>query len=711
MAAPALLRHPDRLLYPLRRTNPKGSIDPGWQRIPWDEALGIAASNLRRIADESGPEAVSFCVTTPSGTAIADGLPWIFRLANAFGSPNVVWTTHVCNWHRDFAPIATFGSGIGMPDFARTGCLLLWGMNPSATWLAMAEEIKVARQRGMKLIVIDPRSAGFAKGADVWLRVRPGTDGVLALALANLLVQSGHYDCEFLLRHTTAPFLVRVDSGEFLLSAEGQKMVWDETHGHPMPAPPPGSAMSLALTGQFETTTPDGLISCRPAFDIFAQRCAEYPLARASEITGIPGAVITQAAELMSSFGSVAFYGWAGLNQHSEATQTGRALHLLYTLTGCYDAPGGNVFFTKPPMRNAMGSELLPPGQASKALGLGSRPLGPAGRGWISEADLYCAILDEKPYPVRGLLSFGSNLLATRAEPKRGQEALRKLEFYAHADFFPSVMSRDADILFPVAMPWERQGLQAGFFVNQAAESLVQLRPPVVAPQGEARSDAVIAFDLADRLGLDRHFFGGDPEEALHYVLELTGLTPEALRDAPEGVTLPLDTRYFKYLEKGFATPSGRIEFYSESLQRIGQPPLPEFRQPELNAEFPLLITCAKLPDHCHSQHQQAERPGRKPRLPAVSLHPVTAGEQGIAEGNAVTVHSSHGAMLGRAKLDATLDPQTLWAHYGWWDTVPGEALEMSANYTGLAGPECDPVSGSALLRGIRCRVEKTLPS
>jgi len=308
-AAPALLRHPDRLLYPLRRTNPKGSADPGWQRISWDVALDATASKLRRIAEESGPEAVSFCVTTPSGTAIADGMPWISRLANAFGSPNMVWTTHVCNWHRDFAPMTTFGSGIGMPDFPRTGCLLLWGVNPPATWLAMVEEIKAARRRGMKLIVIDPREAGFARHADVWLRVRPGTDGVLALALANLLVQSGGYDREFLLHHTTAPFLVREDSREFLLSSEGGKMVWDEARGCPVPAPPPGSPMHLALTGRIEASTSVGVISCRSAFDLFARRCAQYPLTRASEITGIPEAAIAQAAELMARHGPVAFYG------------------------------------------------------------------------------------------------------------------------------------------------------------------------------------------------------------------------------------------------------------------------------------------------------------------------------------------------------------------------------------------------------------------
>ncbi|MDH4216302.1 MAG: molybdopterin-dependent oxidoreductase, partial [Gallionella sp.] len=293
---------------------------------------------------------------------------------------------------------------------------------------------------------------------------------------------------------------------------------------------------------------------------------------------------------------------------------------------------------------------------------------------------------------------------------QRGIEALRALEFYAHADFFPSAMSRDADILFPVAMPLERQGLQAGFFVDQAAESLVQLRTPVVAARGEARSDAAIAFALAARLGLNERFFGGDPEAALRHVLEPGGLTPDALRAAPDGVKLPLATRYFKYRDNGFATPSGRIEFYAETLRRIGQPPLPEFRQPEADLQFPLRITCAKLPDRCHSQHQQAEKPNRKARLPKVFMHPATAQQHGIAEGDAVTVSSRHGTMRGRAKLDATLDPQTLWAHYGWWQAIPGEAKEMAANYGALAGTECDPVSGSALLRGIGCRVEKAPP-
>src|SRR6516162_7421089 len=87
-ASPALVEAPDRLLYPLRRTRPKGDADPGWQRISWDEALDEVAHRLSRIRDEHGAEAIAFGVTTPSGTPISDDLRWIERFINVFGSPN-----------------------------------------------------------------------------------------------------------------------------------------------------------------------------------------------------------------------------------------------------------------------------------------------------------------------------------------------------------------------------------------------------------------------------------------------------------------------------------------------------------------------------------------------------------------------------------------------------------------------------------------------
>src|SRR6476659_10222435 len=88
-AAPELVYHPDRLLYPLKRTRPKGDPDPGWERISWNEALDLTAMNLPQLAREHGPESVVFGCVSPSTSAIADSLPWIQRLMHAFGSPNL----------------------------------------------------------------------------------------------------------------------------------------------------------------------------------------------------------------------------------------------------------------------------------------------------------------------------------------------------------------------------------------------------------------------------------------------------------------------------------------------------------------------------------------------------------------------------------------------------------------------------------------------
>jgi anaerobic selenocysteine-containing dehydrogenase len=165
-ASPALVDAADRLLYPVRRTRPKGDADPGWQWISWDEALDETATALRRIAAESGPEAVAFGVTTSSGTAVSDAQPWVDRLINAFGSPNNCNSWEICAWHRQFARAFTTGIGIGMPDYAQAGCILLWGHNLSTSLLAAATRVAEACARGAKLIVVDPRHVGFAVKAD-----------------------------------------------------------------------------------------------------------------------------------------------------------------------------------------------------------------------------------------------------------------------------------------------------------------------------------------------------------------------------------------------------------------------------------------------------------------------------------------------------------------------------------------------------------------
>src|SRR3954462_12241057 len=193
-AAPEIVRHPERLLYPLRRTRPKGDPDPGWQRITWDEALDTVAERLRELARDHGPESVAFGSASPSTSAMSDAVDWVQRLQRAFGSPNLCAAMELCGWGRYLASLYTFGASVPgeyMPDLDAAGCILFWGYNPSASRLVHATKSTAALRPGRPLAGGDPRGAGLATKADHWLRVRPGTDTALALALTHVMIERG----------------------------------------------------------------------------------------------------------------------------------------------------------------------------------------------------------------------------------------------------------------------------------------------------------------------------------------------------------------------------------------------------------------------------------------------------------------------------------------------------------------------------------------
>jgi anaerobic selenocysteine-containing dehydrogenase len=744
--APAITAHPDRLQYPMKRTNAKGAADPGWRRISWDEALDTVANRLRALTYDHGPESVVFSSVSPSTSAIVDCVDWIQRLQRAFGSPNFVASMELCGWGRYFASLYTYGApvpGQYMPDLERAECILFWGYNPSVSRLAHATATRAALRRGAKLMVVDPRRAGLATKADPWLRVRPGTDAALALAITNVMIERGWYDEAFVRRWTTGPLLVRGDTGRLLrasdLSADtdaGHYVAWDEVAGKPIVVDPAARGCDvddhgrLALAGAVEVPTTDGAVACRPAFDLVAEQCRAVQPTVAEEITGVPSAEIERAAQVLWDHRPIAFYTWSGLEQHSGTTQIIRAINVLYALTGCFDVPGGNVLFTPVPTNPIAGMELLDPAQRAKAIGVSDRPLGPARFELVTGEDFYTAALEGRPYRPRALVSFGSNLLMAHGDSARGREALQTLDFHVHLDLFISPTAEQADIVLPVTGAFEAEGLKVGFEISQEAQSLVQLRAPLVPPVGEARSDIEIIFDLATRLGLGEHFFHGNVDAGWEHQLAPSGVTLEQLRADPAGVRLPLETRHRKYaaagddgVPTGFATPTGRIELYAEAFLDIGQPPVPTFTEPALSPrsrpdladEFPLVLTCTKALHFCETQHRQVASLRRHVPDPQVELHPDTAAARGIAEGTWVEIKTPKGGVRARAALNDTLAPNVVSGQHGWFE--PCEELDLpgfppfgpgSANLNlVLSQTPSDPISGSSPLRAQVCDVKR----
>ncbi len=750
-AAPELVEHRARLTHPLRRTRPKGDPDPGWERIGWDEALEQTAESLLRLADENGPESVVFSSVSPSTSAVDDVVDWIERLMNAFGSPNLCAAMELCGWGRYLAPLYTYGApvpGAYMPDLEHAGCILFWGYNPNLARLAHATATAEAQRRGARLIVVDPRGTGPAKRADLWLRVRPGTDGALALGIAGVMIERGWYDHDFVRDWTNGPLLVREDDGRLLSASDlldpgeaaddrtvtRRYVAWDEAEGRPALYDPSSRRFEAgdpqpALFGRYELQTADGKVACRPAFDHVAELCRRYPPERVEAITGVGSAQVEAAARMLYESRPVAYYAWSGVEMQSSASQISRAIGQLYALTGSLDRKGGNVRFAAPPTPAVNGAELLTEAQASKTLGLSERPMGPARWRFVTTHDVYRAILEREPYPVRGLVDFGSNLLLSHADGRRGREALAALDFYVHADLFMNPTAELADVVLPVAGAFEREGLRIGFEVSAAAQAHVQLRPRVAEPPGEARPDAAIIFELAGRLGLGEQFWDGDLEAAYRHQLAPTGLTPEDLRAEPGGVRLPLETRYRKYAEPvdgrvtGFRTPTGRIELYSETLLDGGAPPLPDYEPPLVSAEtrpdlavrYPLVLTCAKHALFCESQHRGIESLRRKAMEPEVELHPTAAAARGIEAGDWVVIETPEGSVRARARLDDMLEENVVCGQHGWWEAceeigAPGyDPLgPTGANYNLLIADDAvDPVSGSVPHRAYLCELRR----
>jgi anaerobic selenocysteine-containing dehydrogenase/ferredoxin-NADP reductase len=686
------------------------------------------------MRDESGAETVAFAVTTPSGTPMVDSFEWVERFIRCFGSPNLIYAVEICGWHKDYAQALTYGRGIGAADYDQADTIVLWGHNPTRTWLAQATRIAEAQKRGATVAVVDPKRAGSGEKADLWLPIRPGSDGALAMGAIHHLITNRSYDDAFVRQWTNAPMLVDLATGcllrasdlwkggasdEFaVLRPDGRVAAYDTSR--PLDRP-----HDLMLDARVELQGADGrMISCATVMSLMAREAAAFTSDHVADITGLAPGDLASFYALFEGSPRLAYHSWTGVGQHSNATMTERAIGTLYALTGTSDRVGGNLWTTAPPARTVNDYSLLPESQRRKALGLTELPLGPPSRGWITARDFCRAVLDGAPYRVRALMSFGTNFVVSQGGSERNLAALQALDFHVHVDMFLNPTAEQADIVLPASMPWEREALKVGFEITQAAVELVQLRQRMVPPRGDVRADYDIVFDLACRLGHGDAFFGGSIEAGWNHQLEPLGLTVEQLRSRPGGIRVPQANGERKFAEiredgtvVGFPTASRRIEVYSEQLHELGHPALPCYVEAASAAErspaLPLLLSTAKSGWFVHSSHRHVASLRRKAPDPAVELNPEDAAARGIVAGDWVIVRTRDGQVHLRARLDPTLPAGTVIAEFGWWDActplgrpgTPAVGPQTRNMNAALTDTDRDPISGSVPLRAVACNV------
>jgi len=268
-----------------------------------------------------------------------------------------------------------------------------------------------------------------------------------------------------------------------------------------------------------------------------------------------------------------------------------------------------------------------------------------------------------------------------------------------------------ADIVLPVATYLEFNDIVAPPYSLPVA--LAQQRVTRVA---ECRSDFEILRDLARKLGLGEYFWGSE-EEHLNFILGPAGISFDEFRRI--GV-LAGSKLYRSYQSQGFATPSGKVELYSSQLEEWGFDPLPVYYEPpetphsapELAKEYPLVLTSGKRGCYRHSGGRQiASLRGICPE-PVTYIHPQTAGELGIADGDLVYIETRRGRIKQRAALSTDIDPKVVVVDYAWWFPEDGPAQLYSwakANINILTDnqPPFNRELGSANLRSILCKVYK----
>jgi anaerobic selenocysteine-containing dehydrogenase/ferredoxin-NADP reductase len=738
-AAPEMVHSPRRLTKPLRRTAPRGAADPDWIEISWDEALDEIAERLGEIRKISGAEAVAFAVTTPSGTPMVDSFEWVERFIRCFGSPNLIYAVEVCGWHKDYAHALTFGRGIGFPDYERADAIVLWGHNPARTWLAQATRIADARRRGARVAVVDPKPNGSGQQADIWLRIRPGADGALAMGAIRHLIATKRFDADFVTRWTNGPLLVDTDTGRFVRASE----LWDDQpqdafvvldqSGTARACDTRFAALDPAcckLDGRATFTARDGrAIVAATAFCLLAAEAAPYTTAHVAEVSWLNAGDIAAFNALFENSPRLAYHSWTGVGQHTNATMTERAIATLYALTGACDRPGGNVWPVPPPTRTINDYALLSPEQKAKALGIDELPLGPPSRGWITARDFSRSVLTGEPYRVEALISFGTNFVVSQGHSSRNLEALRALDYHVHVDMFMNPTAENADIVLPASMPWERDALKIGFEITQHAVETIQFRQQMLPQLGDCKADYEIAAELALRLGMANEFFGGDIHAGWNYQLARLGVTVDELRQHPEGRRFPQPFRHEKYALQqkdatiaGFTTPTRRVEIYSELMLNHGYAPLPGHIEPAdspvapaANPRFPLVLTTAKSGWFVHSSHRHIASLRKKAPDPAIEINGALAAQRGLQDGDWAIVETSAGEVRLRVRLNETLDDRVAIAEFGWWEDCPplGRDLIRPAGFPtsnmndALSDATRDPVSGSVPLRATSCDIRK----
>jgi len=638
---------PDRVLYPLRRKPgvPKGPLKRGseheaFERISWDEALGAIAARLQQISDDYGPESI-----LPYSYAGTIGLLGYGSMDRRFfhrlGGSQLDRT--ICSVAGGEAWSLVYGKKLGTPteDFKLAKLILAWGGNIHGNNIHLWPMVEQARRNGARLIVIDPYRTRTAALADWHIAIRPGTDVALALGLMHVILREGLEDRAYLAAMT---------------------------HG----------------------------------IERLAERVREYTPERVAAWTGMTAGEVEQLAREYATTQPTALRVNYGVQRSENGGSAVRAIAMLPALTGAWKHRGGGGQLSTSGGFKWNKTEVERPDLALNS------PLGRQAR-VVNMSTLGMALTemgknpDDGP-PVHALFVYNSNPGAVAPNHNVVRKGLMRPDLFTvvHEQFFTDTTDY-ADYVLPATTFLEHTDIQGAY-----GHYFVQMSNQAIEPPGEARSNVWLFGQLAQWMGFTEDCFRDTPEQMIRQALGIgldghstnAGMEHITFEDLQEQGHIPLSFHrdgFQPFISERLSTPSGKVEFYSETLAAQGLDGLPTFAPPtesrwgEGAQRYPLEFLGRKADNYMNSTFANLDGHRRMESRTSqrLEMHPTDAEARGIADGDAVRVWNDRGSLRLTALVNGSVPPGVVAGHLDWAKMHPdgvNQNVLTSERLTDLGG-------------------------
>jgi molybdopterin guanine dinucleotide-containing S/N-oxide reductase-like protein len=672
---------PERILFPLRRKAGvvKGPLERGreheaFERVSWDEALDAIVARLKSVAEEFGPE--SILPYSYAGTIGVLGYGSMDRrFFHRLGASQLNRT--ICSEAGGVAWNLVYGKKLGTPteDFRLAKLIIAWGANIHGNNVHLWPMVEQARRKGARLIVIDPYRTRTAALADWHIAIRPGTDGALALGLMHVILNEG---------------------------LEDRAYIAEMTHG----------------------------------FKQLAERAREYTPERVAAWTGMTAAEIERLAREYATTRPAALRLNYGVQRTENGGTAVRAIAMLPALTGAWKYRGGggalstsgafkwdkeaverpDLALASPLKRLARVVNMCELGEALAEQGAGNREPG------IVSAEVDPTDGSSKDsVPVKALFVYNSNPGAVAPNHNAVTHGMARADLFTvvHELFFTDTTDY-ADYILPATTFLEHTDVQGAY-----GHYFVQLSQQAIEPPGEARPNLWLFRELAHRMGFEEECFRDSEMDLIRQALAI-GADGHSTRPEMEHVTLedlkeqghiPLafhrdpDGQPFQpYVSGTLPTPSGKIEFYSETLAAQGLDGLPGFvanvesRYGELAKRYPLEFLSRKADNYMNSTFANLDghRKMEARTSQRLEMHPADAATRGIADGDAVRIWNDRGSLTLTAMLNASLPAGVVAGKLDWAKLSAG-----GANVNALTSERLTDLGAGATFYSTLVEVEK----